>query len=73
MSRKGDSCDNAVAESFFCALKLEFVSDEPINNRQQTRHSIFDYIEVVNNRSRIQSAVGYLSAAEYEEKFKLAA
>jgi len=73
MSRKGNCWDNAVAESFFSGLKLELVSDERFNNRQQARDSIFEYIEVFYNRSRIDSAVGYLSPAEYEEKFKPAA
>ena len=73
MSRKGNCWDNAVAESFFSALKLEWVSDERFKNRQQARDSIFEYIEVFYNRSRIHSATGYLSPAEYEEQFKRAA
>lgn len=73
MSRKGNCWDNAVAESFFSALKLELVSDERFKNRQQARDRIFEYIEVFYNRGRIHSAVGYLSPAEYEEKFNLAA
>ena len=73
MSRKGNCWDNAVAESFFSALKLELVSDERFNSRQQARDSIFEYIEVFYNRSRIHSAADYLSPAEYEENFKRAA
>ena len=73
MSRKGNCWDNAVAESFFSVLKLELVSDERFKNRQQARDSIFEYIEVFYNRSRIHSATGYLSPAEYEEKYKRAA
>ena len=73
MSRRGNCWDNAVAESFFSALKLELVSDERFSNRQQARDSIFEYIELFYNRSRIHSAAGYLSPAEYEEKFKRAA
>ena len=34
---------------------------------------VFDYIEVIYNRSRPHSATGYLSPAEYEEQFKRAA
>ena len=73
MSRKGNCWDNAVAESFFSALKLELISDERFKSRQQARDSIFEYIEVFYNRSRIHSATGYLSPAEYEEQFKPAA
>jgi transposase InsO family protein len=73
MSRRGNCWDNAVAESFFSALKLEMVAGERFNSRQQARDSIFEYIEVFYNRSRIHSATGYLSPAEYEEMFKRAA
>lgn len=73
MSRRGNCWDNAVAESFFSALKLELVADYRFVNRQQARDSIFEYIEVYYNRSRIHSATGYLSPTEYEEKFKRAA
>jgi Transposase and inactivated derivatives len=73
MSRRGNCWDNAVAESFFSALKLELIAGERYKNRQQARDGIFEYIEVFYNRSRIHSATGYLSPAEYEEKFKRAA
>jgi putative transposase len=73
MSRRGNCWDNAVAESFFGALKLELVYDERFRKRQEARDSIFEYIEVFYNRSRIHSAVGYISPAEYEERFKQAA
>ena len=73
MSRKGDCWDNAVAESFFSALKLELVHHERFQTRREATMAIFDYIEVFYNRSRIHSATGYLSPAEYEEQFKRAA
>ena len=50
MSRRGNCWDNAVAESFFSALKLELVADERFKNRHQARDSIFEYIEVFYNR-----------------------
>jgi transposase InsO family protein len=73
MSRRGNCWDNAVAESFFGALKLELVHNERYRKRQEAHDSIFEYIEVFYNRIRIHSAVDYLTPAEYEEKFKLAA
>jgi putative transposase len=73
MSRRGNCWDNAVAESFFSVLKLELVADERFKNRREAIDSIFEYIEVFYNRSRIHSAASYLSPAEYEERFKLAA
>lgn len=73
MSRRGNCWDNAVAESFFWALKLELVEGERFESRWEAKGKVFDYIEVFYNRSRIHSATGYLSPAEYEEKFKRAA
>lgn len=73
MSRKGNCWDNAVAESFFSALKLELVHHERFQTRREATMATFDYIEVFYNRSRIHSATGYLSPAEYEEQFKRAA
>ena len=73
MSRKGNCWDNAVSESFFSALKLELVHHRGFRSRQEARDEVFDYIEVFYNRERIPSAAGYLSPAEYEEKYKRAA
>lgn len=73
LSRKGDCWDNAVAESFFSALKLELVHDERFKRRQEARDSIFEYMEAFYNRGRMHSATGYLSPAEYEEKLRRAA
>lgn len=73
MSRRGNCWDNAVAESFFSALKLELVEQERFNTRQQARDSIFEYIEVFYNRIRIHSSAGYLPPVEYEQKYGLAA
>jgi putative transposase len=76
MSRWGNCWDNAVAESFFSALKLELIYEERLSNRQLARDRIFEYfeyIEVFYNRSRMHSAANYLSPAEYEAKFKPAA
>lgn len=73
MSRRGNCWDNAVAESFFGALKLELVYAERFRRRQEARDRIFEYIEVFYNRCRMHSAANDLSPAEYEEKFNPAA
>jgi transposase InsO family protein len=73
MSRNGNCWDHAVAESFFSVLKLKMIYEERFKKRQEARDRICDYIEVFYNRIRIHSAVGYMSPAEYEEKFKEAA
>lgn len=45
MSRRGNSDDNAVAESFFQLLKRERIKRKIYGTREETRSNIFDYIE----------------------------
>ena len=69
MSRTGDCCDNAVAESFFATLKRELVDRPdraPWPDRAAARQAIFDYVEVFYNRRRRHSTLRYLSPAAYE-------
>lgn len=70
MSRKGDCWDNAVAESFFHTLKTELVHHCDYETREESRASIFEYIEVFYNRQRSHSAIGYEAPLVYESKQK---
>ena len=45
MSRKGNCWDNAVAESFFATLKVEFIHESLFRTRSQATTEIFEYIE----------------------------
>lgn len=72
MSRKGNCWDNAVAESFFAALKNELVHHEKYKTREQARLSIFDYIETFYNRRRAHSHLNYVSPEEFEQSMKTA-
>jgi len=72
MSRKGDCWDNAPMESFFHTLKVELVYNTTFETRSQARRSIFEYIEVFYNRTRLHSAIGYNSPEEYEKMRKVA-
>ena len=45
MSRKGDWCDSAVAESFFATLKFEVIMQHDWTLRDEARRSIFRYIK----------------------------
>ena len=67
MSRKGDCWDNAVAESFFGALKTELVHHERYKTREQARTSVFDYIETFYNRRRLHSYLNYVSPDDFEK------
>ena len=66
MSAKGNCYDNACAESFFHSLKVEAIHGERFATREIIRRSVFEYIEVDYNRSRLHSANGQRSPADYE-------
>ena len=57
MSRKGDCWDNAVAESFFKNLKVEWVYRNKYKTREQAAISIFEYIETWYNTGRIHTTL----------------
>ena len=53
-------------EWFFASLKKELVHDADYATRAQERASLFEYIEVFDNRVRRHSSLGYKSPVEYE-------
>lgn len=67
MSRKGNCFDNACMESFFGTLKQDLFYGNRLKTRAEARHAIFEYIEVFYNRTRLHSALGYMSPVEYEQ------
>lgn len=69
MSRKGECWDNAVAESFFHSLKTEHVYLNKFKTREEAKQSVFEFIEVFYNRTRLHSTLGFCSPVEYEEEF----
>lgn len=66
MSRKGNCWDNAVAESFFKSLKVEWVYKHNYGLRSEAELSIFQWIETWYNRRRIHSSLGYKTIKEFE-------
>ena len=66
MSRKGNCWDNAVAESFFKSLKVEWVYAHSYNLRSEAELSVFQWIETWYNRRRIHSSLGYKAIEEIE-------
>lgn len=66
MSRRGNCYDNAVAESFFDTLKVEFVYRYKFASRQGARMLLADFVEEFYNVNRIHSSLGYFSPAEFE-------
>jgi len=73
MSRTGCCYDNAVAESFFHSLKVEWIHGKDIRDRATVRTEVFRYIEGYYNRSRRHSTLGYVSPAEFERRAEAAA
>lgn len=66
MSGVGNCYDNAMMESFFATLKTECVTHR-FDSRLEARQIIFEYIELWYNRSRLHSALDYLSPEEFEQ------
>ncbi|MFD1708561.1 transposase, partial [Siminovitchia sediminis] len=72
MSRKANCWDNAVIESFFSHLKVEyplFCSDMTL---ETCRQDLLSYISYFNER-RIQKKLGYVAPKTYLKNFKKAA
>ncbi|GGF06353.1 IS3 family transposase [Flavobacterium limi] len=66
MSRKGDSLDNAVSESFFNSLKRELIYIQPrLLTPGEIRIEINDYIENWYNKKRRHAALNYRSIEEF--------
>lgn len=65
--RTAQCWDNALAESFFSAIKGELLDDQAWFTRAAARRAIIEYIAWYNG-SRLHSALGYKPPAEYEAK-----
>jgi len=59
---------NAVAESFFKSLKVEWVYKNNYNKRSEAELSIFSWIETWYNKRRRHSSLGYKTINEFELK-----
>jgi len=70
MGRVGQCWDNALAESFFGALKNELVHRTIFPTRAKARRAIAEYIEVFYNRVRLHSALGYKTPAEIAQTYR---
>jgi len=66
MSRKGNPYDNAFAESFMKTLKNEEVHRSEYQDLADAKRRIGRFLELVYNRQRLHSALGYRPPAEFE-------
>jgi len=64
MGRTGICWDNALAESFFAALKNELVYRTAFPTINHARKAIAFYIEVFYDRQRLHSGLGYRTPHE---------
>lgn len=65
MSRKGNCWDNAPTESWFNSFKNERVHDLRYETRDEMKAMTFEYIEVLYNRKRQHSTLGYKSPIQF--------
>lgn len=59
--------DNAAMESLMGIVKSECVHARTYATREEAALDLFECIEIIYNRARTHSALGYLSPAEFEE------
>ena len=64
LGRTGICYDNAMAESFFGALKNEWLHRMVFSTRAKARKEVVKYIEGFYNRRRLHSAIGYRTPYE---------
>ena len=69
MSRKGNGWDNAPAESFFATLKREAFEQPTLNNHNEARQQIFEYIEGYYHSKRAHSALNYQTPNQAAQRF----
>ena len=66
MGKTGVCWDNAMAESFWATLKVEYFYRHAFATRAQVYDGVSEWIEVFYNRYRRHSAIGFISPVAYE-------
>ncbi|WP_406708633.1 IS3 family transposase [Trueperella pyogenes] len=66
MGKTGVCWDNAMAESFWATLKVEYYYRHTFRIREEVYEGVAHWIEGFYNHKRIHSAIGYQSPVEYE-------
>lgn len=67
MSRRANSTDNAVCESFFYYFKAELLVGNKLVSRKQMKIQVYEYIENWYNKKRRHSFLGYKTIEEFDE------
>ena len=71
MSRKGNPYDNAFAESFIKTLKYEEVYLNEYDSFVDALENIGGFIDIVYNKRRLHSSLGYKSPETFEKGVKI--
>ena len=69
VGRTGICFDNALAESFNAAVKVERVHRTAYPTRKKAREDIARYIEIRYNRMRLHSGLGYRTPQEVHDEY----
>jgi putative transposase len=69
VGRTGICFDNALAESFNAAVKVERVHRTVYPTRKKAKEDIARYIELRYNRTRLHSALGYRTPQEVHDEY----
>ena len=69
MSRRGNPYDNAMAESFMKTLKVEEVYINEYSSFSDAYSNIERFIEIVYNKKRLHSSIGFRTPEEIEAHF----
>jgi putative transposase len=69
VGRTGICWDNAMAESFFGALKNEWLNRMTFITRGQARQEVVKYIEGFYNQQRLHSGLGYKTPLEVHNEY----
>ncbi|MGW1617320.1 integrase core domain-containing protein [Streptomyces sp. NPDC002285] len=70
VGRTGVCGDNAMAESFFGALKNKLAHRTTLPTRAHAHRAIVRYIEIFYNRKRLHSRLGYKTPAEVHAEYE---
>ena len=68
MSRSGNPYDNAFAESFNKTLKVEEVYINEYETFEEALRNIKHFIDIVYNKKRLHSSIGYVPPEEFERE-----
>jgi transposase InsO family protein len=69
VGRTGVCWGNAMAESFFGALKNEWLNRMTFATRSEARQEVVKYIETFYNHRRLHSSLGYRTPLEVHDEY----